>query len=60
LIQRCFPEQSRSEAWREKLRKLVPSYGQSLAQDTGLLAQVRGRANRVLGLDGVAEGAVSC
>jgi len=54
LIQRCFPEQSKSAAWQAKLRELIPSYGVSLAQDTALLAKVRTQANRVLGLDGVA------
>lgn len=52
LIQKCFPEQSKTEAWQAKFRELVPSFGRSLAQDPALLAQVRGRANRVLGLDG--------
>jgi malate dehydrogenase (quinone) len=51
LIQKCFPEQSKSEAWQRKLRELVPSYGGSLAKDMELLARVRERANRVLELD---------
>ncbi len=54
LIQRCFPEQAKSEAWQAKLRELIPSYGHSLASDTELLNQVRSHANRVLKLDGVA------
>jgi malate dehydrogenase (quinone) len=51
LIQKCFPEQSKSEAWQAKLRELIPSYGSSLAKDAALLARVRGAANRVLALD---------
>ncbi|MFA6962456.1 MAG: malate:quinone oxidoreductase [Opitutaceae bacterium] len=58
LIQRCFPEQSKTAAWQEKLRELIPSYGQSLAQDAALLAQVRGQTNRVLGLNNVAAAEV--
>jgi malate dehydrogenase (quinone) len=53
LIQKCFPEQSKSEAWQRKLRELVPSYGSSLAKDGELLTKVRGHANRVLELDAV-------
>lgn len=53
LIQKCFPEQSKSEAWQRKLRELVPSYGSSLAKDGALLEKVRGHANRVLQLDAV-------
>lgn len=53
LIQKCFPEQIKSEAWQAKLRELVPSYGSSLAKDGALLEKVRGHANRVLELDTV-------
>ena len=57
LIQRCFPEQSKTAAWQAKLRELIPSYGCSLAQDTVLLTKVRSHANRVLALNGVDVGA---
>lgn len=53
LIQKCFPEQSKSEAWQAKLRELVPSYGCSLVKDGTLLERVRGHANRVLQLETV-------
>lgn len=52
LIQRCFPEQSKTEVWQTKLRELIPSYGSSLASDPALLTRVRTHANRVLRLDG--------
>ncbi|MBC8041636.1 MAG: malate dehydrogenase (quinone), partial [Opitutaceae bacterium] len=55
LIQKCFPEQSKSEAWQRKLRELVPSYGSSLAKDGALLERVRERVNRVLELDARVE-----
>ena len=56
LIEKCFPEQSKSAEWMEKLRGWVPSYGSSLAKDVALLARVRGQANRVLELErGVVE-----
>lgn len=56
LIQRCFPEQSESEAWKAKLAELIPSYGKWLAKDATLLTTVRGDASRALGLEGVAVG----
>ena len=59
LIQRCFPEQSKTAAWQNKLRELIPSYGASLAQDTALLTKVRSHANRVLALDGLRVDSVS-
>ncbi len=59
LIQRCFPEQSKTAAWQDKLRELIPSYGSSLAHDTMLLMKVRNHANRVLGLEGIGAGSIS-
>ncbi|MET0262469.1 MAG: malate:quinone oxidoreductase, partial [Rariglobus sp.] len=59
LIQRCFPEQSKTAAWQDKLRELIPSYGHSLAADSALLAKVRTHANHVLALDGAVVGANS-
>ena len=53
LIQKCFPEQSKTEAWRTKLSELIPSYGHSLATDTALLAKVREHTHRVLELNHV-------
>ncbi|MBB6611680.1 malate:quinone oxidoreductase [Pontibacter sp. Tf4] len=50
LLQRCFPEQVASPAWQAKLRQMIPSYGLSLAQDAGLLQQVRDWTSSVLGL----------
>jgi malate dehydrogenase (quinone) len=50
LLHRCFPERAASPAFREALGALVPSYGQSLAQDPALLARIRDRVNGVLGL----------
>ncbi|MCP9817663.1 malate dehydrogenase (quinone) [Synechococcus sp. GreenBA-s] len=51
LLQRCWPERLASAAWQERLRQLMPSWGQPLAADPALLAQVRKRSNAVLGLE---------
>jgi malate dehydrogenase (quinone) len=50
LIKRCFPEAAQSAAWQTRLRQLIPSYGQSLAQDAALLAKTRDHTSAVLQL----------
>ncbi len=50
LLRRCFPEQTASEAWQEKLREMIPSYGKSLADDAALTGAIRAMTSRVLGL----------
>ncbi len=50
LIRRCFPEQTASEAWQRKLREMIPSYGQSLANDADLTRALRANTSAVLGL----------
>ncbi|MBM3351621.1 MAG: malate dehydrogenase (quinone) [Betaproteobacteria bacterium] len=41
VIERCFGPQLKTDAWQQKLKALIPSYGQSLIDDTSLLHQVR-------------------
>ncbi|MEN9840972.1 MAG: hypothetical protein RL376_772 [Verrucomicrobiota bacterium] len=50
LLNKCFPAEMKSVEWRKKLQTMIPSYGQSLAKDKELLANVRDQANRTLGL----------
>jgi len=50
LMARCFPEQMKSAAWQEKLQRMIPSYGKSLADDAQLLEEVRAWTSEVLGL----------
>jgi malate dehydrogenase (quinone) len=50
LVKRCFPKQFDTPAWQEKLRAMVPSFGQPLAKDVGALEASRNRTARVLGL----------
>ena len=51
LVQRCFPEQAAAPGWQATLRRLVPSFGQSLAENPELTRQVRAHSAQVLGLD---------
>ncbi|PVY76416.1 malate dehydrogenase (quinone) [Tamilnaduibacter salinus] len=49
VIERCLPELTQGEA-RERLQSLIPSYGQSLIGDAGLLREVRQFTLGTLGL----------
>lgn len=41
VIERCFPQQLKQAGWQEKLKQLIPSYGESLIQNAALLKQIR-------------------
>ena len=46
VLERCFKAQLNTE----KLKQLVPSYGESLIENAGLLKTVRQRTRKTLGL----------
>ena len=50
VLQRCFPAAMQSEEWQRILKQMIPSYGQSLANDRRLLERVRSNTSEVLGL----------
>jgi malate dehydrogenase (quinone) len=50
VLERCFSVQLNSADWQQKLKQLVPSYGESLIDDAGLLKQVRTRTLSTLNL----------
>lgn len=50
LLKQCFGQQMNSAAWQQKLKAMIPSYNQSLAQDARLCADVRSWTSGVLGL----------
>jgi malate dehydrogenase (quinone) len=41
LIGKCFPEQMATAAWREKLKAMVPSHGESLAHHPEMFDRIR-------------------
>ena len=51
LLQQCFGEQMQTEAWQSKLKEMIPSYGQHLADDPELIEKVKGWTTAVLHLD---------
>jgi malate dehydrogenase (quinone) len=50
LLEKCFPEQLRTEAWQQKLRDMIPSYGQSLGDHPALCHKMRTYTSEVLDL----------
>ncbi|MDX5483077.1 MAG: malate:quinone oxidoreductase [Hymenobacteraceae bacterium] len=55
LLQRCFGERMQSQEWQEKLKRMIPSYGDSLADNARLLEEVRAWTSDVLGLKDVEQ-----
>jgi malate dehydrogenase (quinone) len=50
LIERCFKNHIKTDDWQQKLKQMIPSYGQSLANDEALSEVTRARTSKVLGL----------
>lgn len=50
LLQRCFKNEMNSEAWKEKLKEMIPSYGKALSEDPELTEQIRSLTTSVLKL----------
>ncbi|MEP6724316.1 MAG: malate:quinone oxidoreductase, partial [Bacteroidota bacterium] len=43
LLKGCFPEQLKTADWQNKLKEIIPSYGQSLTEDKTLAMATRNR-----------------
>ena len=50
LIERCFKSHIKTNEWQQKLKLMIPSYGQSLAKDEALSNATRERTSKILGL----------
>jgi malate dehydrogenase (quinone) len=50
VIERCFKTKLETAEWQQKMKALVPSYGESLIDDAALLKQVRARTLQSLNL----------
>jgi malate dehydrogenase (quinone) len=51
LIDRCFKDQLASPAWQEKLKVMIPSFGQALNENPTLLAETRKNTSEILKLN---------
>lgn len=50
LIPRCLKDKVKLQAWQERLKEMIPSYGSSLAKNAALCEEVRNWTGEVLGL----------
>ncbi|WP_262707457.1 malate:quinone oxidoreductase [Mucilaginibacter gracilis] len=50
LLKRCFASKLYTHEWQTKLKEMIPSYGQSLAQNGELTEATRARTSEVLNL----------
>jgi malate dehydrogenase (quinone) len=54
VIERCFADKLKTGGWSSKLKKIIPSYGQSLIHNPELCLQVRAETAAVLNIDNIA------
>ena len=50
VLELCFVNQLKTPDWQQKIKQLVPSYGESLLENVYLLKQVRQRTLTTLNL----------
>lgn len=55
LMEKCFKDEFKSTAWQAKLKEMIPSYGQSLADDAELVKRVRQYTGETLHLSPAAK-----
>jgi len=50
VLERCFADKMKAGGWRDRMKEMVPSYGQTLVTDEALLKRVRERTLTTLKL----------
>jgi malate dehydrogenase (quinone) len=50
ILQKCFKKECESKVWKEKLKEMVPSFGQSISNSEDLVEKTRARTHRILKL----------
>ena len=50
LLKKCFADQVAADEWQQKLKGMIPSFGQTLADNPDLGHQLRKQTSEVLGL----------
>jgi malate dehydrogenase (quinone) len=55
VIERCFARQLKDGGWLTRMKEMIPSYGQSLADDAALCRQVRAETAAVLNLQNIPQ-----
>ncbi|KAA2240532.1 malate:quinone oxidoreductase [Chitinophaga agrisoli] len=59
LLGRCFKSQLATPEWQAKLKEMIPSYGQKLADNPAFCEEIRNHTSKVLKLKGVREEALA-
>jgi len=52
VIERCFSDKLENAGWDQKLKAMIPSYGESLIDDAELAKRVRSYTQETLNLRG--------
>lgn len=55
IIEKCFANQLKTNAWKDKIKEMIPSYGQSLVDNDELCRETRRRTAEILELEEVVE-----
>jgi malate dehydrogenase (quinone) len=55
VIEHCFAEKLKAAGWSAKLKEIIPSYGQSLAENAALCQRVRAETAAVLNINNIEE-----
>jgi malate dehydrogenase (quinone) len=50
ILPRCFPKESKTEAWQSKLKEMAPSFGLDLGKHENAITDTRSRTTQVLKL----------
>jgi malate dehydrogenase (quinone) len=53
VIERCFRDNLTSEGWANKLKEMIPSYGQSLIENPALAQRVRAETAVILNVNNI-------
>ncbi|MDQ8187047.1 malate dehydrogenase (quinone) [Pelagicoccus sp. SDUM812002] len=51
VLEKCFPEEVKTEEWQERLSTMLPAYGKHLAGDEFLYRDLRDKSDRLLKID---------
>lgn len=55
VIERCFAEKLKAGEWSARLKEIIPSYGQSLAENPALCRQIRAETASVLHINDIKQ-----
>ena len=51
LLKKCFPSDMETKEWQDLIKEMIPTYGQSLADNRELCLSTRERTTKVLKLE---------